>query len=125
VAFLAVQRSERLKEEETAYLTHLRAHDETIETACRLSQGFAQMVRDRQGAQLDAWINEARASGIGELERFAAGLLTDEAAVRTGLTLVWSNAQVEGQVNRLKLIKRAMYGRGNFDLLRQRVLHAA
>ena len=84
VAFLAVQRPERLDEEETAYLTHLRAHDETIETACGLSQSFAQMVRDRQGLQRDAWIDEARASGIGELERFAAGLLTDEAAVRQG-----------------------------------------
>jgi len=65
--------------------------------------------------------------GLGEVSK--AHLLTGptdtEAAVRTGLTLVWSNAQVDGQVNRLKLIKRAMYGRGNFDLLRLRVLHAA
>ena len=49
----------------------------------------------------------------------------NEAAVRAGLTLIWSNGQVEGNVNRLKLIKRQMYGRANFDLLRQRVLHAA
>jgi transposase len=103
----------------------MRAQDQTIDLACRLAQAFAQMVRDRQGVQLDAWSAGVKASGIGELNRFAAGLLTDEAAVRAGLTLVWSNGQVEGNVNRLKLIKRQMYGRATFDLLRQRVLHAA
>ena len=83
------------------------------------------MLRDRTGDGLDAWIDAVKASGITELTRFATGLITDEAAVRAGLTLVWSNGQVEGNVNRLKLIKRQMYGRANFDLLRQRVLHAA
>jgi len=71
------------------------------------------------------WIEGARDSGIGELQRFAAGLVADHAAVQAGLTLTWSNGQVEGQVNRLKLLKRQMYGRANFDLLRQRILHAA
>jgi transposase len=125
VALLTVQQPERLDEEETAYLAAVRAQDQTIDLACRLGQAFAQMVRGRQGARLDAWIADARASGIDELARFAAGLLTDEAAVRAGLTLVWSNGQVEGNGNRLKLIKRQMYGRANFDLLRQRVLRAA
>jgi len=64
-------------------------------------------------------------SGIQELDRFAAGLLADEAAVRAGLTMAWSNGQTEGQVNRPKLLKRQMYGRANFDLLRRRVLRAA
>ena len=123
VALLVVQREERRDEEETAYLSRLRAQDETMETACRLGEAFAQMVRERAGTRLDGWIEEAKASGIEELARFAAGLLTDEAAVRAGLTLVWSNAQVEGHVTRLKLTKRAMYGRGSFELLRQRVLH--
>lgn len=93
-----VQRPERLDDEETAYLTHLRAQDEAIERACHLAQAFAQMVRERQGTRLDAWIEEAKTSGIDELARFASSLLTDEAAVRAGLTLVWSNAQVEGHV---------------------------
>nr|MBA2734414.1 transposase [Acidobacteriota bacterium] len=53
----------------------------------------------------------------------AQGLLADEAAVRNALSSVWSNGQVEGQVNRLKMIKRQMYGRAKFDLLRARVLH--
>jgi transposase len=109
VALLVVQRPERRDEEEVAYLTRLRAQDETMDLACRLGQEFAQMVREREGIRLDGWIEQAKASGIDELARFATGLLTDEAAVRAGMTLVWSNAQVEGHVNRLKLTKRAMY----------------
>jgi transposase len=124
-ALLCLQRLERLDEEEMAYLKHLRAQDETIETVCRLGQDFATMLRERTGERLDSWIEQAKGSGIREMERFAVGLLADEAAVRAGLTLVWSNGAVEGQVNRLKLVKRAMYGRANFDLLRQRVLRAA
>ncbi|GAC1527988.1 MAG: ISL3 family transposase [Chloroflexota bacterium] len=125
VAILAIQRVERLDEEETAYLSHLRSQDTMIETACRLSQEFAAMLRGRTGDRLDAWIEAVKTSGIDDLIRFAASLLADEAPVRAGLTLAWSNGQVEGHVNRLKLIKRQMYGRANFDLLRQRVLHAA
>ncbi len=60
-----------------------------------------------------------------ELENYASGLDRDQAAVLAALTLEWSNGQTEGQVNRLKTLKRQMYGRANFDLLRKRVLHAA
>jgi transposase len=59
-----------------------------------------------------------------EISSFAACLKQDYDAVKTGLTLEWSNGQVEGQVNRLKLLKRQMYGRAGFDLLRARVLRA-
>ena len=58
-----------------------------------------------------------------EFRTFATGLKSDYDAVEAGLTTPWSNGQLEGQVNRLKLIKRQMYGRANFDLLRQRVLY--
>jgi len=64
-------------------------------------------------------------SGIQELHRFAAGLLADEAAACAGLTMAWNNGQTEGQVNRLKLLKRQMYGRANYELLRRRVFRAA
>jgi transposase len=103
----------------------LRTEDESIEQAYDVVQAFMQLLRARRGERLDAWIEHARASGIDELQRFAAGLLADHAAVQSGLTLEWSNGPVEGHVNRLKLIKRQMYGRANFDLLRQRVLRAA
>jgi transposase len=125
VAFLCIAHGKDLKEEDVAYLERLRAEDASIERAYQLVQDFMRMLRNRQGERLDGWIEKARDSGIDELRRFVAGLVADHAAVQTGLTLTWSNGQVEGHVNRLKLLKRQMYGRANFDLLRQRVLHAA
>jgi transposase len=68
---------------------------------------------------------EAAHSGIHELARFARGLEDDVAAITAGLTLDWSNGITEGQIHRLKLVKRQGYGRAGFALLRQRVLHAA
>lgn len=124
-ALLSVLPAERLDDAEIVYLEHLRAKHAQLETACRLSLEFADLLRERKGAELDAWIERVTASGIQELNRFAAGLLAEEAAVRAGLTMAWSNGQTEGQVNRLKLLKRQMYGQANFDLLRQRVLRAA
>ena len=76
-------------------------------------------------ADLDAWLAEARACGIAAVETFAVGLEQDGAAVRAALILPWSSGQAEGQVNRLKLLKRQSYGRAGFDLLRRRVLMAA
>jgi Transposase len=81
------------------------------------------MLRERQGERLDPWLAEAAGCEVAALQRFAAGLSDDYAAVRAGLTLPHSNGQLEGQVNRLKAIKRQMYGRASFVLLRQRVLH--
>lgn len=78
---------------------------------------------DPRGA-LDAWIAEAQACATAVIETFAAGLEHDGAVVRAALTTKWSNAQAEGQINRLKLIKRQSYGRAGFELLRRRVLHA-
>jgi transposase len=69
------------------------------------------------------WVVDAAASGIPEMATFVQGIQRDRAAVEAGLTLDWSQGQTEGQVNRLKLLKRAMYGRAKLDLLRQRVLH--
>ena len=77
------------------------------------------------GAELEAWLAEARACGIGAVETFAAGLEADDAAVRAALIEPWSSGQAEGQVNHLKLLKRQSYGRAGFDLLRRRVLLAA
>ncbi|WP_040445485.1 ISL3 family transposase [Ktedonobacter racemifer] len=83
------------------------------------------MVRTRQGEQLDTWLAKVASSSLPEFQKFASGIERDKAAVIAGLTLPYSNGLVEGQVNRLKLIKRMMYGRASFPLLRQRVLHAA
>lgn len=96
-----------------------------VATAWSLACRFVSMLRQRRGERLDDWIQCAwNQSAPRELRMFATGLQSDYAAVRAALTTDWSNGQVEGQVNRLKLIKRQMYGRAKFDLLRKRVLHA-
>ena len=74
---------------------------------------------------LTTWLADARRSGVRALETFAAGLEQDGAAIQAALTTPWSSGQAEGQITRLKLIKRQMYGRASFDLLRRRVLLAA
>jgi hypothetical protein len=74
---------------------------------------------------LDTWLEAAKSSGVSDLRQFALSLERDYAAAKAALDLPYSNAQLEGQINRLKLIKRSAYGRAKFDLLRLRVLHAA
>lgn len=94
-----------------------------VEKAVQLVQQFRRLVTQRLAEELDGWLTSAAAADAPvELQRFATGLKVDFAAVRAALSLPWSNGQTEGQVNRLKGIKRQMYGRANFDLLRQRVL---
>ena len=93
-----------------------------IQVASTLGQSFIAMVKTRDYQAFDQWLADAQRSGVGELKSFAAGLERDGAAVRAALRLPYSNGQVEGQVNRLKLIKRMAYGRASFDVLRQRVL---
>jgi len=90
-----------------------------------LIQEFREMVRQRRGNDLDAWLSACRSSAIPELRNFVDVLQRDYDAVKAGLTQAWSTGPVEGHVNRLKLIKRSAYGRMHVDLLRQRVLHAA
>jgi transposase len=83
------------------------------------------MVHERKGDQLDAWLDQASASPLQELRRFALGLRTEYGAARAALCEPWSTGQGEGQITRLKYLKRQMYGRAHIDLLRLRVLHAA
>jgi transposase len=92
---------------------------------------FAGMIGDKEQRseeqarrQLEEWTGRAKASGITELKAFAAKLLQDADAVVAAMTLPYSQGQTEGRINKLKLVKRSMYGRGKFDLLRQRVLYA-
>ena len=115
---------EELKEEERVRLRQLREVSEEFRRGCELAQRFAAMVRERRGVELFSWIKAAKESGIRELKRFAAGLEADRSAVENGLTLSWSNGPVEGFINRLKEIKRRMYGRAEFDLLRRMVLQS-
>jgi transposase len=108
-----------------AYLARLCEADPQIRETYELIQEFTTLLREREGERLDEWLDRVEKQGIPELQSFAAGLRKDYDAVKAGLTLEWSNGQTEGQVHRLKLLKRQMYGRGSFKLLRKRVLHRA
>ena len=93
-----------------------------ITEAVTLVRAFAAMIRQHEVDALDPWIAAARQS---TLRGFAESIQRDRAAIKAALTLPWSTGPVEGRINKLKLVKRQMYGRANFDLLRQRVLSAA
>ena len=89
-----------------------------------LPQDFAQLVRQRQPEALDPWLQRATTSALEALRRFATGLQDDYAAVKAGVTLPWSNGPVEGHINRLKMLKRQMFGRAHLDLLSRRFVLA-
>jgi hypothetical protein len=124
-AWLLLRAADRLAEPERRYLDELGKADPALATAVDLTRDFVAMVRGRQPDRLDPWLRTASASGIAEFERLAAGMESDKAAVAAALAERWSNGQTEGQVLRLKLIKRQGYGRAKIDLLRKRVLRAA
>jgi transposase len=107
-------------EEEQADLAQILDRCPTLRTVDQLVSDLGGMQRRRQ--RLDTWITTAQASEIPQIGGFATGLLKDYDAVRNGLTLAWSSGAVEGAVCKLKSIKRQMFGRANFDLLRRRVL---
>jgi transposase len=124
VAWLLFKPPADLARDERAFVAELQAHSPPLATATALAQQFRDMVRQRKAKSLESWINEALASDLIEMRRFADGLRQDQAAVEAALSLPWSNGQTEGHVNRLKTIKRQMYGRASFHVLRQRVLWA-
>lgn len=113
---------DQLKERERQLRDKLCTLSEEIQTARQLAQSFRELVRERAVDKLDDWLEKAKESGLQAFKNFAAGLQHDYEAVRAALTYEWSNGQVEGQVNRLKFVKRQGYGRAKFDLLRKRVL---
>jgi transposase len=131
-AGVLVKRSENRSDEETRTIRKLKKIHRTTERCCSLFEEFAEMLRHKgpkrkvqARERVEAWAREAKASGgVTELKTFAVKLLQDTEAVAAAMVLPYSQGQTEGQVNKLKLIKRSMYGRGKFDLLRQRVLYA-
>jgi transposase len=123
--WLLVKKREELDDTERAELARLLEGSEEVRLIHQLLQAFLQMLRERQAERLDAWMKEARSSGIKELQSFVAGRERDYAAVKAGLRLHWSQGPVEGTVNKLKVHKRLMYGRAGFPLLRQKMLHCS
>jgi transposase len=117
---------EELDDVERAYRTVLCQESAAIATAQALVAEFTQMVRERARDDLPSWLEEAERSAIPELVSFVHGVRRDEKAVAAALTSPHSQGQTEGQVTRLKLLKRQSYGRANFELLRcQALYHAA
>ena len=121
-SWLLVLGEKDLKPEEKSALQRMMNVEPAVETAMTLAHEFRSMLINRQAELLPAWLNRARGSGISALRSFVNGLEKDLSAVTAAFSLGWSNGPTEGNVNRLKLIKRQMYGRANFDLLRRRVL---
>jgi transposase len=122
--WLLVRRPSDLDETQQKELALMRQASPTVEEAYRLTQAFMQMIREHTGQQLESWLSSVEESTLPEFKSFAKGIQQDKAAVLAGLTLPWSNGPLEGHVNRLKLIKRSMYGRAKLRLLRQRVLRS-
>ena len=125
LSFEWVRRREARDDEQQARLDAIRGRSVELSEALDLADEFAALIRKQSNGTLTDWLPKAEAAACPELRRFAEGIRRDEAAVGTAVTEPWSNGPVEGQVNRLKMIKRQMYGRAGFRLLRARVIHAA
>lgn len=123
-AFLLLRHTETLRSQEQQLVQRLVQHSQLAATIA-LAQDFAQLVRQRQSKQFDRWLERAEQSQIAPFQRFARSLKEDYDAVKAGVTLETSNGQVEGQINRLKMLKRQMYGRAGLDLLERRFLLAS
>ena len=121
---LVLKQTRKCTDADTQLLTDLKAQHREIAAAIDLAQDFCAIMRARQSDRFDRWLERAMASPVAPLQRFATGLRTDYDAVKAGMTLRWSNGPVEGQINRLKMLKRSMFGRAKIDLLSRRFLLA-
>lgn len=124
LVWIVSREAEDLSSDDAAVLTCVRA-DPEVAVVHGLACQYVRVVREKRGADLDAWLSACARSGVGPLVSFGLGLQRDYAAVRAALEEPWSSGQAEGQINRLKTLKRQMYGRAGFELLRRRVLCAA
>ena len=124
-SWLFVLPKEKLTAQQHRQLEQLCQASEDLSCAYELSQDFLRLLKERKAHELKAWISAATSSHVSELKGFAKSVQQDYAAISAACSLPWSQGQVEGQINRLKCLKRQMYGRARFDLLRLRVLHAA
>ena len=122
--WLFLREEDDLTVAQRAYRAELLRCCPDIATALPLVEEFQRLVRAHDTPALVAWLSAAETSDLREFREFAGGLRRDYGAVEAAVTSAWSSGQVEGQVTRLKLVKRSMYGRAGFPLLRQRFLLA-
>jgi transposase len=125
VTWQILRKPEELTDDDKLLTARLLDTNDDLAEAITLTQHFALMVRERLVEQLDLWLERAKTSSLAAFKRFAKSLQTDYAAVKAALTEPWSTGPVEGHINRLKMLKRQMYGRANLDLLEKRFLYAA
>ena len=122
--WLVLRREAQRTAAEAQQLAQLREQHAEVAEAIDLAQEFTQLVRQRQPESLDPWLQRATTSTLEALQRFATGLYEDYEAVKAGITLPWSTGPVEGHINRLKMLKRQMFGRAHLDLLSRRFVLA-
>ena len=122
-AFLFIRQPDELSERQQADLEVMLAENPQFNQWRDLAQQFMSLLRERDLDAFDAWLTDVAKHGSGSMKRFASGLRSDYAEVAAALTYVWSNGPTEGYINKLKLIKRQMFGRAKLDLLRKRVMH--
>lgn len=124
LAWLFLRDAEQLNQQEKQTLSLIRQAP-NVELAYTLAQQLVIMVKQRNTQSLSTWFQDCQRSGVSDLMTFAQGLENERSALYAALTLPYSNGPVEGKINKLKYIKRSMYGRSAFPLLRQKVLKAA
>ncbi|MER7149237.1 transposase [Streptomyces xanthochromogenes] len=115
---------DRLDEDQARRLKDVLARCPDLDRTAEHTRAFAELMNNRHGHRLKDWIAQVQGDSIPALQTFATGLEQDLDAVVAGLSLRYSSGAVEGHNNKIKMLKRQMFGRANFDLLRKRVLHA-
>lgn len=120
--WMVMRRTDQRTDAEQVLIADLKTQHPELAAAIDLTQGFTKLVRERLPQQLDMWLEQAMSSSMKLFQGFAQGLKEDYAAVKASLMTDISNGPVEGNINRLKLLKRQMYGRASFDLLNRRFI---
>jgi len=122
VAGWITRRPDRLDDDQAQRLKQILARCPALDRTAEHVRAFAELMNDRRGQDLGQYIDRVQADDLSALHGFVNGLGQDLEAVVAGLSLRYSSGAVEGQVNRIKALKRPMYGCANLDLLRQRIL---
>lgn len=122
-AFLFIRQPDKLRKEQQVDLEVMLTENPQFNRWYKLAQQFMALLRERDLGALDAWLTAVTEDGSGAMKRFASGLRSDYSEVAAALTYEWSNGPTEGHINKLKLIKRQMFGRAKLDLLRKRIMH--
>jgi transposase len=123
--WLLLRPSEALTPEEQQMRRRLLAAAPEVQSALEELLTFRRLIHERDSGAFEPWLEAAEASAVREVRAFAASLRRDQAAVQAALDHAWSSGRVEGQVTKIKLVKRQMYGRGKFDLLKRRLVLAS